>query len=72
MGLRKPDPRIFELTTEWLGLPLTVCLLVDDKERNVRAAEALGMPTVLFRSAAQLQATLRARLEARSEPLRFE
>ena len=72
VGLRKPDPRIFELTTEWLGLPLTACLLVDDKERNVRAAEALGMPTVLFRSATQLEAALRACLEARSESLRFE
>ena len=64
VGLRKPDPRIFELTAERLGLPLAACLVVDDKERNVCAAEALGMPTVLFRSAAQLEAALRARLPA--------
>ena len=63
VGLRKPDPRIFELTAEWLGLPLAACLLVDDKERNIRAAEVLGMPAVLFRSASQLEAALRARLK---------
>jgi len=60
VGLRKPDPRIFELTAERLGLPLEACLLVDDKERNVQAAESLGMPTVLFRSPAQLETALRA------------
>jgi len=62
VGLRKPDPRILALTAELLGLPLAACLLVDDKERNVRAAAAVGMPVVLFRSAAQLEATLRARV----------
>lgn len=63
VGLRKPDPRIFELTAQQLGLPLAACLLVDDKERNVRAAEALGMPSLLFRSAAQMEAVLRSRLQ---------
>ena len=62
VGLRKPDPSIFELTAEHLGLPLAACLLVDDKERNVRAAAALGMATVLFRSAPQLEAALHAHL----------
>jgi putative hydrolase of the HAD superfamily len=63
VGLRKPDPRIYQLTAEWLDLPLSACLLVDDKERNVGAAEAAGMPAHLFRSAERLEASLHALLE---------
>jgi putative hydrolase of the HAD superfamily len=60
VGLRKPDPRIYGLTADWLGLSLSDCLLVDDKERNLSSAEAAGMSTVLFRSASQLAASLRS------------
>lgn len=43
VGLRKPDPRIFELTARRLGLPPSACLFVDDTEENLPPAEALGM-----------------------------
>ena len=59
VGLRKPDPRIYKLTTDRLGLLPEQCLFVDDKERNTTVAEALGMRTVVFRSAAQLIRQLR-------------
>jgi FMN phosphatase YigB (HAD superfamily) len=62
VGLRKPDPQILQLTATRLGLPLSACLLVDDKERNVRAAEDAGMPALLFRGAAQLEEDLNTRL----------
>jgi putative hydrolase of the HAD superfamily len=58
VGLRKPDPRIYQLTADWLELPLSACLLVDDKQRNLSAAEATGMPGHLFRSVEQLEASL--------------
>jgi len=62
VGLRKPDPEIFFLTARRLGLPLSACLLVDDKERNVRAAEEAGMAGLLFSSAVQLGEDLDRRL----------
>lgn len=46
VGLRKPDPRIYELTCERLGLPPEECIFVDDLQCNVDAAAALGMDVV--------------------------
>ena len=69
VGLRKPDPRIYRVTAGRLGLPLEACLLVDDKERNVLAAQAEGMPAVLFHSASALEASLRALLQDGGCPL---
>ena len=46
VGLRKPDPRIYELTCERLGLPPEECIFVDDLECNVEAAAALGIEVV--------------------------
>ena len=46
VGLRKPDPAIFRLTCERLGLEPTECLFVDDLRCNVSAATELGMTTI--------------------------
>lgn len=46
VGLRKPDPRIYELTCSRLGLRPDECIFVDDIECNVDAAAALGMEVV--------------------------
>jgi len=59
VGLRKPDPEIFKLTVDKMGLLPTQCLFVDDKERNTKVAEALGMAAIVFRSAAQLMQQLK-------------
>jgi epoxide hydrolase-like predicted phosphatase len=51
VGMRKPDPRIYELTISRLGgVELGECLFVDDNEENVKAARALGMTAVHFES----------------------
>lgn len=42
VGLRKPEPAIFELTTQRLGLQAEQCVFVDDLKHNVAAATALG------------------------------
>lgn len=52
-GVRKPDPRIYELTLERLELAAEATLFVDDMEINCDAARALGMRAVHFRSNAQ-------------------
>ena len=58
VGLRKPDPRIYELTAQRLGVPLASCLLIDDKPRNTSVAQALGMQAITFVSAEQTRAEL--------------
>ena len=46
VGLRKPDPAIFRLTCDRLGLQPEQCLFVDDLRCNVDAAADLGMTTL--------------------------
>ena len=55
VGLRKPEPGIYELTVERLGDGIVPpdCLFVDDVEVNVEAARRLGMSAVHFRSSEQ-------------------
>jgi putative hydrolase of the HAD superfamily len=49
VGLRKPDPAIYELAAERVGLPPEACVYVDDLPGNLKPARALGMATVLHR-----------------------
>jgi len=46
VGLRKPDPEIYRLTCERLGVVAERCLFIDDLLCNVEAASALGMQTI--------------------------
>ncbi|RKN43122.1 HAD-IA family hydrolase [Streptomyces hoynatensis] len=46
-GLAKPDPAIYRLLLDRLGLPGSACVFVDDQARNLPAAEALGLTTIL-------------------------
>ena len=58
VGLRKPDPAIYELAAERLGLPAALIVFVDDLPGNLKPARALGMTTILHRSAEQTVAEL--------------
>jgi putative hydrolase of the HAD superfamily len=49
VGLRKPDPAIYALVLERLGLPAEQCVFVDDLDVNVEAARALGFAVVRHR-----------------------
>jgi epoxide hydrolase-like predicted phosphatase len=49
VGLRKPEPEIYELAAERLGLAPADCVYVDDLPPNLKTARALGMATVLHR-----------------------
>jgi putative hydrolase of the HAD superfamily len=53
VGLRKPEPEIYALTLERLGVPANAALFVDDIELNCVAARAIGMNAVWFRSTDQ-------------------
>ena len=60
-GLRKPDPGAYLHAASTLGLAPELCLFVDDQERNVHAASALGMQALTFEGAAELRRELGAR-----------
>jgi putative hydrolase of the HAD superfamily len=66
VGMRKPDPAIYELTLERLGDGLRAedCVFLDDTDVNCDAAEALGMRVVRFRDVEQARAELGAALRA--------
>lgn len=55
VGMRKPDPRIYELTLERLGDGVSAgeCVFIDDLVVNCDAARELGMTAVQFRDAGQ-------------------
>lgn len=57
-GLRKPDPAIYALGAERLGLPPEACVFVDDLPGNLKPARALGMATVHHTSAERTLAEL--------------
>ncbi len=58
VGLRKPDPAIFEHALRTIGLRAAECAFVDDIEHNVRAAENLGITGVHYVDAASTVARL--------------
>jgi putative hydrolase of the HAD superfamily len=74
VGLRKPDPAIYRLTCDRLGVAAEACLFVDDVEVNCEAAAGLGMTAVLYRSSAQAIAEIREALrgDQLSEPRRSQ
>jgi epoxide hydrolase-like predicted phosphatase len=46
VGLRKPDPRIYELTCRELDVTPAEAVFLDDIGSNLKAARALGMRTI--------------------------
>ena len=50
-GMHKPQPEIFVLGAERIGLPTAECVFVDDLRENCEGAEAVGMVAVLHRGA---------------------
>jgi putative hydrolase of the HAD superfamily len=45
--VRKPDPRIFQMALDQLGVTARDSVFVDDHPGNIRAAEKLGITGVL-------------------------
>jgi putative hydrolase of the HAD superfamily len=64
VGMRKPEPEIFELTLERLGdVGAEECVFVDDVEVNCEAARSLGMRAVRFHDSEQAIREIEATLE---------
>ncbi|MDX6689003.1 MAG: putative hydrolase of the superfamily [Solirubrobacteraceae bacterium] len=66
VGMRKPEPEIYELTLERLGVTAGESLFVDDFEHNCAAASALGMTAVMYREPEQAITEVRAALAGSS------
>lgn len=50
VGMRKPDPKIYEHTIEKLGVAAERCIFVDDHPGHLKTAQEKGMTTVLHRT----------------------
>jgi putative hydrolase of the HAD superfamily len=53
LGVRKPDPRFYELACERLGVLPQECVFLDDLGVNLKPARALGMHTIKVTDPAQ-------------------
>lgn len=53
VGVRKPEPRFYELACEMLGVEPTGCVFLDDLGINLKPAAAMGMTCIKVTSAAQ-------------------
>jgi putative hydrolase of the HAD superfamily len=63
VGTRKPEPRIYEITLERLGVEPSATVFVDDLEVNCTAARELGMSAVWFRDTGQAIEEIETALE---------
>ncbi len=61
VGVRKPDPKIFRIAEETLGVSSSECLLIDDLAENCSAAEESGWQSIRFTSNSQTLRELSAR-----------
>lgn len=64
VGVRKPEPEIYHLTLQRVGLAPEACIFIDDTEINCEAAAELGMHAVHFRETSQARREVHQLLEA--------
>ena len=48
---KKPDPEIYELALQTLGLPAAECVVIEDSRNGLRASTGAGLPTLITTSA---------------------
>ena len=58
LGLRKPEPAIYQQALGILGRPAERILFIDDRQENVAGAEAAGMRAIRFEGEAALRREL--------------
>ncbi len=58
VGIRKPDPRIYAMMTDALGVDARECVYLDDLGVNCKPAAALGMTAIKVTSGQQALADL--------------
>ena len=63
IGMRKPDPRIYEMMVEALGVEPARCIYLDDLGINLKPARTMGMTTIKVGDAAPAIAELERLLD---------
>lgn len=58
VGVAKPDPAIYQILLQKVGMPAGDCLFIDDMPENIKAAAQQGFETIHFSSAENLRAEL--------------
>lgn len=62
-GMKKPDPRIYLLTCQKLGVNPQNCLFMDDTFENIETAKTLGMTTIWWNKDKSREENLKQFLE---------
>lgn len=57
-GIIKPDPEIFQISAQRLGVETNECLFIDDQQRNIDAAKEQGMTAILYENLPKLKRDL--------------
>ncbi len=60
VGVRKPEPRFYEIACELLGVEPAACVFLDDLGINLKPARAMGMTTIKVLDGDQALADLEA------------
>lgn len=60
LGVSKPDPQIYRLALDLSQQPPQECVFIDDRSLNLECARRLGIHTIQFLNAGQLESDLRA------------
>ena len=60
VGLRKPDPQIYEFALQRAGVQPNEAVYIDDRPELVEAGKAAGLTAIRFQSSGQLEQELRA------------
>jgi putative hydrolase of the HAD superfamily len=69
-GVRKPDPAIYRIALDRLGMRAQECVFIDDLAVNCAPARELGMRAVRFTTNAQAIAELRDAVGAQADGVR--
>ena len=62
VGYRKPESKIYKITLKRLKLKAKECVFIDDRKENIKAAQKLGIKSILFENPKKLRKDL-ARLK---------
>lgn len=72
VGLAKPNPQIYQLTADRLGILPGEIIFIDDLARNIQAAQEIGFRTIQFITRAQVLRDLTRILESDGEGIPAE
>ena len=55
MQINKPDPEIYKIILDKVGVPASECVFIDDIQENLDvASKTFGMKTILYQSFEQM------------------